>query len=330
MGRREVAPKGIVTMSRILVNTKDLPRDEWLKYRRLGLGGSDAGAIVGLNPYATPYTVWADKTGRLPDKEDTEAMRQGRDLEAYVAGRFEEVTGKRVRRRNAILQHPELDFVTANIDREVARESAGLECKTTSVMNLKRFKNGEFPDQYYTQCVHYLAVTGWDRWYLAVLILNQGFYVYTIERDEDEIAALMAAEKEFWDAYIVPDVPPPVDGYLATNRAISQMFAGGGDECQLVGVDATVKNLLSLRRARKELDREIRKMEQGIKVELGDCETGYCSNYEIRWRRSKRSMISVERLKKRYPKIDLNKVMKVSTSRRFAIVEHKEDANATD
>lgn len=320
MGRREVAPKGIVTMSRILVSTKDLPRDEWLKYRRLGLGGSDAGAIVGLNPYATPYTVWADKTGRLPDKEDTEAMRQGRDLEAYVAARFEETTGKRVRRRNAILQHPELDFVTANIDREVARESAGLECKTTSTMNLKRFKNGEFPDQYYTQCVHYLAVTGWDRWYLAVLILNQGFYVYTIERDEDEIAALMAAEKEFWETYVVPDVPPPVDGYRPTTEALAAVYQGEGGTIPVYESDA-LHNYIDLKRQIKLLEKEKERCEQALKEALGDAETGECGEHEIIWRSQTRSTFDNKKFTTDHPEMDLSGYFKTSRFRVFSVKE---------
>lgn len=96
-----------------------------------------------------------------------------------------------------MLRNPAYPFAHANIDRKVTGERAGLECKTTSIMNLKKFKNGEYPENYYAQCVHYLAVTGFDRWYLAVLILNQGFYTFTVERDEDEINTLMKVEKSF-------------------------------------------------------------------------------------------------------------------------------------
>lgn len=78
-----------------LVSTRDMPRGEWLEHRKTGIGGSDAAAIVGMNPYVTPFALWADKTGRMPAKEDNEAMRQGRDLEQYVADRFTEQTGKK-------------------------------------------------------------------------------------------------------------------------------------------------------------------------------------------------------------------------------------------
>lgn len=311
-------------MGKVLVNTKNMPREEWLKYRRMGIGGSDAGAIVGLNPYITPYSLWADKTGRLPDQEDNEAMRQGRDLEFYVAQRFEEATGKKVRRRNVMFRHEKYNFAVANIDREVIGERAGLECKTTSVLNLRKFKNGDFPDQYYTQCVHYLAVTGWKKWYLAVLVLNHGFYVYEIERDEDEINALMQSEKEFWETYIIPDVPPPVDGFIATDKAVNAVYQNADGECELIGRSA-IENLMILKKTRAELNREIRRLEQEIKVEMGECEIGYCGCFEIRWKKTKRAVVSVDLLRKKYPKIDLSKVMKVSSGRRFKIINHEKE-----
>ena len=79
----------------IRISTKGMTREEWLKLRRTGIGGSDAGAICGLNPYSSPMTVYRDKTGDYLEDEDNESMRQGRDLEDYVARRFCEETGLR-------------------------------------------------------------------------------------------------------------------------------------------------------------------------------------------------------------------------------------------
>ena len=194
------------------LSTLDMSHEEWLMQRRKGIGGSDAGALLGLNPYRGAYDVYADKIGMAPPVEDNEAMRQGRDLEAYVAERFEQETGKRVRRRNAIITNSEYPFALANIDREIVGEHAGLECKTTSVLNLTRYKNGEFPSEYYCQCMHYLMVTGWDKWYLAVLVYGTDFKIFEIERDEDEIAAL-------------------VRSLIAQTDALAAVTAGIGDYC---------------------------------------------------------------------------------------------------
>lgn len=298
-------------------------REEWLANRRKGIGGSDAAAILGLNPYKTPYVVWADKTGRLPEAEDNEAMRQGRDFEEYVAMRFTEKTGKKVRRQNHILQSLLYPFALANIDRDVIGENAGLECKTTSVLNLKRFKNGEYPEEYYCQCVHYMAVTGADIWYLAVLVLNQDFFVYPIKRDQEEIDALMRSEADFWE-YVKADTPPPVDGFIATGKAINSVFPDAEGECELTA-STTIQNYLALKETRNQLNFEIRKLEQQIKIELGECEVGHCGRYDVKWKKHKRTFVSMELLRKTYPKINLGKIMKAANYRRFSIIDQEEN-----
>lgn len=299
-----------------------LTHEEWLAERRKSIGGSDAAAIVGLNHYVTPYALWADKTGRLPDQPDNEAMRQGRDLEQYVADRFTETTGKRVRRHTAMFYNPDYPFAHANIDRAVIGERAGLECKTTSVMNLKKFRNGEYPENYYVQCVHYMAVTGWDRWYLAVLILNQGFHWFVIERDQAEIDALMQAERDFWNTYVVPDTPPPVDGLPPTSEALASAYAQPNDDTvDLFGLDDTARAYLAITKQIKVLKREQSRLAQILKSEMQNAETAVCGPYTVTWKRAVKASVSRELLRKRYPKIDLSRVMRTSKSRRFLVKE---------
>ena len=187
-------PKKMSTKEKV-VCVKDITHDEWLALRRTGIGGSDAATVVGLNPYSSPYYLFCDKRGELAEKEDTEAMRQGRDLEQYVADRWMERTGKKCKRNNYMWRSTKWPFMLADIDREVVGENAGLECKTTSVYNNNDFENGNIQDSYYVQCQHYMAVMGYDRMYLAVLVLNKGFYTYVIERDEEDISHLAQGPK---------------------------------------------------------------------------------------------------------------------------------------
>ena len=205
-----------------VVNVTTITREQWLEYRRSGIGGSDAATIVGLNPFSSPYYLFCDKMGALPEKEDTEAMRQGRDLEQYVAERWMERTGKRVKRNNTMWRSTVWPWMLADIDREVVGENAGLECKTTSLYNKHDFAGGEIPLTYYVQCQHYMAVMGFERMYLAVLVLNRGFYDFVIERDEKEIDTLAAAEGEFW-RMVEDETPPDIDGSEATVNAIRAM-----------------------------------------------------------------------------------------------------------
>jgi putative phage-type endonuclease len=298
-----------------------LDHDQWLEARRKGIGGSDAAAIIGLNPWATPYMVWADKTGRLPPKEDIEIMRQGRDLEQYVAERWMEETGKKCRRKTKMLSNPTYLFALANVDRWVVGENAGLECKTTSIMNLKKFKGGEFPETYYCQCVHYMAVTGAERWYLGVLVLSQGFYTFVIERDEDEIKALMDAERDFWQ-YVEDDTPPPVDGLNPTNQVLNTIYNDPDEQAiDIFSEQTTVETYLKLKLQIRELEKEKRFLEQRLKANLKDFEMGLCGDYTVQWKKQKRAIVSVKALKKAYPKINLNKVANVKTYRRFSITE---------
>ena len=114
-----------------VISRKNLTKEEWLVYRRSGIGGSDAGAIAGLNPYSTAYSVYLDKLGEAEPITETEAMRQGMELEEYVAKRFCEHTGKRVKRCEYILRSKAHPFMLADVDRLVVGENAVLECKTT-------------------------------------------------------------------------------------------------------------------------------------------------------------------------------------------------------
>jgi putative phage-type endonuclease len=263
-----------------LLNISTITRDEWLAARRNGIGGSDAAAILGLNDWSSPYEVYADKLGLLPQKDETEAMRQGKDFEEYVARRFMEKTGKLVRRMNYMLQSCANPFMLADVDRIIVGEDAGLECKTTSVMQLSKFKNGDYPAHYYCQCMHYLAVTGFKKWYLAVLVLNQGFYIFEIERDEDEIAALIKSEAEFW--HLVQNrTPPPVDGLPATERAINAVYPECDVEMPLYGLEDTLTAYKAAKETVKAAKKEHDRLEQEILLKMEGAVIGRARGFEV-------------------------------------------------
>lgn len=273
---------------------------EWLEIRRGGIGGSDAAAIVGLDRYRSPFAVYADKLGLSPEREDNEAMRQGRDLEDYVAQRFTEATGKKVRRCNDTLQHPEYPRLLANIDRLVVGEKALLECKTTSVLNKAKFAQGEYPPNYYVQCMHYLAVTGLQRCYLAVLVLNQGFHVFTIDRDEDEIAALIAAEMRFWDAHVAKQVPPLPDGTESASSVIKGLYpeAREKEATTLFGQEQKIKTYLELTAQIDALEKERDATKQALQLELGNAEVGHAHGYQVEWKNQSRRNLDMDKFKK--------------------------------
>ena len=205
--------------------------EEWVALRQKGIGGSDAGALLGLNNYKSPYALWCEKTGKIvpEDISDREAVRLGNDLEDYVAKRFTEATGKKVRRCNYTLKNSDYPFAHANLDREVIGEKAGLECKTTSSYEiLQQCREGNYPASWYCQMTHYMMVTGLEKFYLAVCCFSHGFFYFEISRNEAEIEALAAAEEEFWDK-VVNDTPPELDGTQSSMEALSVIVGDSND-----------------------------------------------------------------------------------------------------
>ena len=308
------------------VSTKGMSREDWLAQRRKTIGGSDAAAIVGLSRYSTPYTIFMDKTGRLPDKPDTEAMRLGRDLEDYVAKRWQEATGKKVRRLQAMLYNPMYPFAHADVDRMVIGEDAGLECKTTSTLDVKQFNGVEFPEKYYAQCVHYLAVTGLKRWYLAVLVFGRGFFEFTLERDQLEIDALMTAEAEFWTENVAEDNPPPPDGSQATTDALQVIYAESQDEERdLFGRETMLDEYMQLKRQKRAIEDRMGEIENSLKEDLQEAERGRCGFYTISWKSQQRSTFQPKAFAQAYPNIDLTPFYKTSSTRPFKVIEKKND-----
>lgn len=302
------------------IATREMSEKQWQDARKGSIGGSDAAAIVGLNPYKSAYALWAEKSGRVEPEDISmkEAVRLGHELEPYVAKRFTEITGKKVRRENFILKNDLYPFAHANVDRMVIGERAGLECKTTSALSLGKFKNGEYPATYYVQCVHYLAVTGLDRMYLCVLIGNQEVRVFTIERDEDEIKALMDMEGQFW-AQVDAGIAPTPDGSDSSSRAISQLYADEGGECDLTYYAHTLREYVGLKAQIKELTEKCDGLGNQIKEFMGTASKGFAADYKVSYGSQTRKTFDKKAFLKDHPGMDLSPWEKVSTSRVFSV-----------
>lgn len=304
-----------------ITKVKTASREEWLKLRSQYIGGSDAAAVVGLNPFSSPYALWAEKTGQIPCFSGNLATEVGTFLEEFVAQKFAAETGKKVRKCNQSFLNSDYPFAIANIDREIVGEDAGLEIKTTSELNMKKFKGGEYPANYYCQCVHYIAMTGKQRWYLAVLIGNRDFQWFTIERDEAEIAALMGAEADFWEL-VKNRTPPVADGSRATTDAIKTIFAESSEDT----VDLTLKLPALLQYI--DLDKQIAELEtlrdeaaNRIKSFMGDAGGGECEGYRVSWKSSTRRTFDSKKFAKENPGLDLTGYYKETSARTFRVTE---------
>lgn len=300
--------------------------DEWLALRKNFIGGSDAASVLGLNPYSSPYALWAEKLNLTPGFEGNLSTRTGTYLEDFVAKLFEEETGKKVRRKNRMLVNDKYPFACADVDRLVNGEKALLEIKTTtSLPNMRKFRNGEYPDTWYCQVMHYLAITELPRAYLAVLVQNREFLVFTIERDEDEIAALMQTERDFWFRNVIAKRPPEIDGSDATADTVKQIFGESvpGSSMSLAGYESMLARRATLKASMKELEDEIRLIDTTITAQMGACESASCGTWKISWKPQSRTSFDRKALERDYPDIPYQSYTTTTSSRTLRITGGK-------
>lgn len=271
-----------------IASIDDLTREEWLELRKTGIGGSDAGAVTGLNSYKSPVEVWQEKTGRkTKPEEDNDYLRIGRDLEGYVASRFEEETGKEVYAYRDMLQSVEYPFMIADVDRLVKGENAGLEIKTASPYKKKDWANGKIPYHYELQCNHYMAVTGLDKWYICALVYPH-IEIRVIERDEELINTLITLEKDFWNNYVVTDEMPPVDGSTACSESLKELYPESTEESiELDDLEEIMCRWTDVQNMITKLYDEAEEIENTVKSRMKTASTAYIGDYKVTWKTRK-------------------------------------------
>ncbi|WP_329757560.1 YqaJ viral recombinase family protein [Acidaminococcus intestini] len=318
---------------RLILSVKDAEdHDKWLATRNLGIGGSDAAVIMGLNPYKSSYKLWLEKTGQAApeDLSGNQAVYWGTVNEPTIAKWFTETTGKKVERYGT-LQSADHPFMIANIDRVVVGENAGLEIKTAGVQQAKLWKDDEIPDSYYCQCLHYMAVTGADYWYIAVLLGGNDSKWKWIERNEEDIKTLIQAEKEFWEL-VQTKTAPPVDGSLSCSQALAARYPDSrAEEIMLPNeADELIARINSDTEIMTQLKAQIDLTQNRLKEMLGEAESGRIGAHRVTWRTMPgRETCSLSKLKKAdeglYEELKEQGFVTVGkASRRFSIKEIKE------
>lgn len=313
-----------------LIKTTDLNRDQWLDIRRSGIGSSDAAAAVGLNPYKSQLELWMEKTGRggvLPQvdpNDEASPMYWGTLLEPIVAAHYTKRTGNRVRKVNAVLQHPMYPWMLANLDREVmgCPDVAILECKTAGLNGARLWKEG-VPEYVHLQVMHQLAVTGKQAADVAVLICGQELQVHRIERDEEMIAQLIDLERAFW-RYVELDQQPPADGSDSADTALRCLYPRDSgqvlDLSMETDMSAAFSDFLAVRQVLANNEELESQLKQRIQQRMGDATRAVFETGEVSWKRSKDGVsLDVTKLLKDQPNLMSSYAQLKPGSRRFLI-----------
>lgn len=308
--------------AKVLVSTENLPYADWLEYRKLGIGGSDASVVCGISRYKSPVELWLDKTGQLPPQEAGEAAYWGTQLEPFVRAEFTKRTGIEVSRRSELLQSEEHFFMLANLDGVCEVPDYGtciFEAKTASA-----YKAGEWddaiPDEYQLQIQHYMAVTGYKAAYIAVLIGGNTFRWKFVERDEELISMLIDLEADFWK-HVQDCTPPPLDGSDASAKFLAQRFPSSTPKSQITLPDAAADLLSQYDDACEELEivtERKQRAENLLKEMLGENEVGTSGSHIVTWKSVSQERLDSKTLKAEHPAL-CKKYTNKTSYRRFTI-----------
>lgn len=297
-----LVPSTQSTNAKRLVSTKDLSREDWLAVRKQGIGSSDAAAACGIHPYLSMLELWMIKTGRMTSDLDESIegyspLYWGNTLEPMVAKYYQEHTGNKVRRVNAILQHAEPDnhFMLANLDYSVVGndEVQILECKTAGEHGAKLWKHG-VPLYVTCQVQHQLAVTGKQAAHICVLLCGHEAKIYKVERDEHLIDSITEHERLFWQ-YVKTDTPPTPDHSESAARALKLLYPKPKPSSKIdLSADDSANSLfaklLNHRMSIEALEQRHDQIKHQLQTLIKDNEVALFDKGAISWKRSKDSV----------------------------------------
>lgn len=310
-------------------STLEMTHQEWLEDRRKGIGGSDVATVLGLNKYKSVYQLWLEKTGQIEvTSAQSEAAYWGNTLEEVVAEEFSKRTGKKVRRRNRVFEHPKYPFLRANIDRDIVGENAVLECKTANQYLANEWDEDEIPIQYICQVQHYMNVLNLDYVYFAVLIGGQKFVWKKMERDQELIDMITEKLVEFWTENVEKGIEPAIDGLKATSDFLTQRYLDTDEsETELnAAFDENIANLARLKGDKKIIEENIMLLENELKQALGKAEAtiGITPNNIVSWKKTQSKRLDKKKLIDKYPDIAADEdIYSVSTTKRLTIKKMK-------
>lgn len=260
-------------------STVDMTRTEWLEERRKGLGGSDAGAVLGLNKWKSPVELYLEKTGQRPEEPETAKMRAGRAMEEVIAQLFAEETGLQVRQDHKLRVHADFEFIRANLDRVIVGDSRGpgiLECKNVGGQTLRDAEADGYavPPSHYCQWQHYSLVTGYTWGYLAYFVDGWDLRLVHMERNEAFVQdTLLPALCQFWLDHVQAGVPPAAESSKDVLALFPRSTPGRSVEITDEALVEQLRRLKEVKALIKPLEDEESALTEEVKKLMGDAES---------------------------------------------------------
>jgi putative phage-type endonuclease len=270
--------------------------DEWLEWRRAGIGGSDIGALLGLSKWASPFSLWADKVGLIPPSETTERQQIGKDAEPFLADVFHRRTGLYVAGEQMWCQHPLHPWARCTLDGLVYDGPAGEPGEMDAAIGTVQFKtdarfgwgnigdpiNG-IPAAIEAQVQWELGVTGHAHGWLVVGFAGWNIEIFEIEFRPGDFQFMLDTASKFWRDHVLAGVPPQTDDSDATGRAIADVWPQHqeGVEVDLTHLADAITTRGELKDQIASINKRLKAIDNQIRAELGDGEIGLVGGHPM-------------------------------------------------
>lgn len=280
----------------VIADLNNITEEQWHELRAVGLGGSDAGACVGLNKYKSKITLFLEKMGRIEKFRGNKHTEFGKRLEPVIREWFQESYSRfnntqiKAVELDYMFKHNEYNFIRANLDgivymnapvyygdngkEEILPSSiGGIEIKTADISQRKFWVEDEVPESYYCQMQHYMIVTGLQ-WMIIVVLIGKDLIWKLVPKNEEFCEQILESEKDFWLNYVQKDVCPEPDGNDNTTESLNQIYKFSNEE-SVERFDLLEKRnrYKELNKIIKEAEKEQKEIKQELMLEMGENET---------------------------------------------------------
>lgn len=272
-----------------------MEREEWLRERMKGIGGSEMAAILGLSPWSGPHDVWARKTGRVPELEDNFRFKVGRLFEAPIAQLYADREKVSLARIDGLLRHPTAPIVGTPDRLIVSGKDRGLEIKTASWKFRHHWGEEEYTDDvpayYLTQCATYMMLCNTSEWDLAVMFgfQEQDFRIYRVKRDMELEEMLIDSATTFWNRYVLGNEEPNIDGSGGCTEYLKRRYPKPIFDVRDANAEETevIASLVKARGDTQYAEAVELALENQVKAMIGEAEGVWSTSGKFTWKKGK-------------------------------------------
>lgn len=277
-------------------------QEKWHELRGIGIGGSDIGAILGVNKYKSAIDIYIDKT---------EGKKQAGNRFTHFGTKLEKVVFEEFQERHSNMKCYTVPYTiqrgvcVANVDGMVydpEKDRYGvLELKTTSAYNKDEWTGDTVPQSYYAQVQHYLFVTGLSFAYIACLIGGNDFKEFYIERSLEDIDCIQEKATDFWKNHVMKKVPPMLDGSDSYSKYLLEKADKENEEViELNELNIKAERKKVLEEQIKGLEQQVELLKQEIILELNNnsCNKAFSESFKYNISTTSRETVKLSEIKK--------------------------------